>query len=85
MSEFSSKGMDVFPSLHSDLNWIHDLADDTAISDDVLARKLSEYHRFLTRRELMPLAKNTANYILTHMMFEQDERDYEKLARGEEL
>lgn len=75
MSDFTGTGFDTFPSLYSDLTWIHDLADERLIPREVLERKVGEYVTFLNRDDLMPRAKKTANYILDHMIFELYEGD----------
>ncbi len=67
MSEFSGSGFETFPSLHADTAKITVFAE---MDKDILERLATEYTDFLSRENLMPRAKATANRILDHVMFE---------------
>ena len=72
MSEFTSKGGEVFPNTHSDLQYIHTVAE---WNDEQLDHKVNEYGQFLQRTDLMPRAIKAANFIMDRLIFELAYRD----------
>ncbi len=72
MSEFTSKGGDVFPNTYSDAQEIIRVADWT---DEHLDFKLNEYGAFMQREDLMARARKTGDFILERLIFEQAFRD----------
>lgn len=70
MSEFSSKGTDPFPLLHSDVQQVGEFSEWT---DQQLFQRQTEYQEFLSVKR-MPRATETAGRILAHIAFELNYR-----------
>ena len=67
MSEFAGKGFESFPHLYADTKKIAVFAE---MEKEILERLSSEYTEFLSRENIMPRAREAANRILDHVMFE---------------
>ena len=69
---FTTEGYESFPSLYQDTQRLHEVGE---WPYDVLENRVNEYGAFLTRQDLMPRAKATANRLLDHYLFELAYRD----------
>lgn len=71
MSDFTSQGGEVFPSIQSDEFRIHAIAE---WPDKQLEEKVTEYWAFLNQGNVIPRALKASNRILAHLGFEVDYR-----------
>jgi hypothetical protein len=72
MSEFTTQGNAPFPDCYHDNLHVKDFS---AMSRDGLEYKTNEYGAFAQRDDLMPRARQAADRILEHLIFEMAYRD----------
>lgn len=69
-STFTGEGFDSMPSLYADNTLVGEFSDER-FTDEVLSRKADEYEKFLKQDDLMPRAKEEAERVMNHLLFEK--------------
>ena len=69
---FATEGFKPFPNLHADETLIHTYSE---LTDDALWQKAAYYTNFLEDSALMPHARQSAEHILNHLLFEMNYRE----------
>lgn len=71
-SGFTPQGFESMPSIYSDSR---DIGNVSELANEVLDAKTMEYGRFLQSPDIMPRAKQSAERIINHLLFELAWRD----------
>jgi hypothetical protein len=79
MSEFSTEGQQSFPSIYQDYEQVAQFSE---WPTDALIDRLAEYTEFLKSEDLMPRARQQAELITRHALFELSWRGAQELHHG---